>query len=106
MKLPLSCAGASYFNSGEADDNDGRRTWYLDVMLFSLAYASTDVRLAGLWVMPMGFELDASTQGRVSVQLTAQIFTMDSLHTRRFSIFSRIPETRSDVDGESSDVDT
>ena len=82
----------------------------LMVTLFSSGCASTDVRpLKGCtgWVMPVTpNQMPQYRAGEYS--LTAQIgpTVQSGLHARRVSIFSRVPETDLDIDGENSDVDT
>ena len=115
MFTPFLALEASYFNSGEADDNDGRLTWYLDGDAFQFGLrASTDVRLPWQAYTRLGyalwdFELDASNTGQGEYSFDGSDFyygagvayTRDA--SRYFLEFQRLDL---DVDGESSDVDT
>lgn len=115
MFSPYLALEASYFNSGEADDNDGRRTWYLDGDAFQFGVrASTDVTLPWQAYTRLGyalwdFEIDASNTGQGEYAFDGSDFyygagvayTRDT--SRYFLEFQRLDL---DVDGESTDVDT
>ena len=115
MFSPYLALEASYFNSGEADDNDGGRTWYLDGDAFQFGVrASTDVRLpwqayARLGYAVWDFELDASNtgQGEYSIDGSDLYYGAGLAYTRDASrYFLEFQRLDLDVDGESSDVDT
>ena len=115
MFSPYLALEASYFNSGEADDNDGGRTWYLEGDAFKFGVrASTDVRLpwqvyARLGYALWDFELDASNtgQGEYSIDGSDLYYGAGVAYTRDASrYFLEFQRLDLDVDGESSGVDT
>ena len=115
MVSPYLSVEASYFNSGEADDDDGQYTWYLDGDAFQFGVrATTDVKLPWQVYTRLGyafwdFEIDASNtgQGKYSTDGSDFYYVAGVAYARDASrYFLEVQELDLDVDGESIDVDT
>jgi hypothetical protein len=115
MFSPYLALEASYFNSGEADDNDGRYTWYLDgdALQFGVR-ASTDVRLPWQVYTRLGyalwdFELDQSNtgQGKYGEDGSDLYYAAGVAYSRDTSrYFLEFQRINLDTEGENTDVDT